>query len=224
MRRAETAALGLALISFLVSIYFYPQAPEQVATHWNARGEVDGYSSKSFGLFVTPVLLVGVAVLFIAIPRIDPLKANIQQFRSYYDGLMILICLFLVGLDCWLALWSIGIRTSPNLFIPAGIGLLLFYMGIVSENSKRNWFVGIRTPWTLSSDTVWEKTHRLGGKLLKAAGVAAVAGVFFPGYSMFFVFVPVFAVTIYTVVYSYLEYQKETASQGTSAGNTQSPL
>lgn len=81
--------LGMILFSFIVSIYFYPQMPEKMASHWNVQGEVDGYMSKFWGLFLMPFVLIGIGLLFVAIPRIDPLKANIEKLRKYCDGFII---------------------------------------------------------------------------------------------------------------------------------------
>lgn len=89
------------------------------------------------------------------------------------------------------------------------LGILIYYCGILIENTKRNLFIGIRTPWTLRSESVWEKTNKIGGKLLKIAGVITFAGIFFEKYALFFIFVPIISVTFYTIIYSYLEYQKE---------------
>lgn len=73
-----------------------------------------------------------------------------------------------------------------------------------------NWFIGIRTPWTLSNEKVWDKTHKVGGKMFKIAGVIALFGFFFRNYALFLTLVPVIFIVIYTFVYSYNEYQKET--------------
>lgn len=209
LRRAEMVALGLVLLSFAVSVYFYPQMPERMASHWNAAGEVDGYQPKLQALFLMPLVLFGMALLFWAIPRIDPLKANIEQFRNYYDGLVILLLVFMLCVHLQTILWNVGFQISPNATFPLGLGLLYYYIGILLEHAKRNWFVGIRTPWTLSSDRVWEKTHRIGGKLFRVAGAAAFLGVFFHSLAVLFVLVPVILVAFYTVVYSYIEYQRE---------------
>jgi uncharacterized membrane protein len=209
MRKSEFIIFGIILLSFILSVYFYPQMPEQVASHWNAQGQVDGYMSKFWGLFFMPFVLVGLALLFLAIPRIDPLKANIEAFRKYYDGFVILFLVFMLAIHFQVILWNIGIQISPNVMMPIAVGLLFFYAGILCENAKRNWFVGIRTPWTLSSDRVWDKTHQIGGKLFKVAGVIAFLGVFFQNYAAFFILAPVLVVTVYTVVYSYVEYQRE---------------
>ena len=91
-----------------------------------------------------------------------------------------------------------------QLMMPA-LGILFYYCGVLIENAKRNWFIGIRTPWTLSSDSVWEKTHKIGGKLFKIAGIIALFGIFFPNYTFLFVLIPVVSVAIYTAAYSYFE-------------------
>ena len=105
-------------------------------------------------------------------------------------------------------LWNIGIQISTNIIIPFLIGGLFFYIGTFLKKCKRNWFIGIRTPWTLSSDIVWEKTHNLGSKLFKFTAVLVMIGAFFKQYSIYFILIPVFSVIIYIIVYSYLEYKK----------------
>ncbi len=209
MRKSEIIILGITLASFLISIYFYPQMPEKIASHWNAQGQVDGYMSKFWGLFLMPFMFIGLALLFVAIPRIDPLRANIEKFRKFYDIFIVLFFVFLFAIHCQIILWNMGIEISPNVISPIGLGLLFFYIGILCENAKRNWFIGIRTPWTLSNEVVWDKTHKIGGKLFKIAGIIALLGVFFQNYAFFFIIIPVIAVSAYTIIYSYVEYQRE---------------
>lgn len=214
MRKTTLAVAGLVLLSFILSIYFYPRVPEQMATHWDLRGEVNGYMSKIWGLFFTPIVITGIAALFLAIPRIDPKKENIEKFRKYYDGFVILFLFFMVSVHLQILLWNVGVQISPNKVLPAGTGLLFYYIGILIENADRNWFVGIRTPWTLSSDRVWKKTNQLGGKLFKLVGIVAISGTFFSKFAVFFIVVPVLLVAGFTVLYSYLEYQKELKEAG----------
>jgi len=210
MRKSEIIIFMIILLSFITGICFYSQMPEKMASHWNTQGQVNGYMSKFWGLFLLPFILIGLGLLFVVIPKIDPLKANIEKFRKYYDGFIILFFIFMVAIYSQIILWNIGIKISPNIMLSIGLGALFFYTGILLENAKRNWFIGIRTPWTLSSEIVWEKTHKVGGKLFKIAGFVAFVGVFFQGYVLFFILVPVILVALYTVVYSYFEYQKET--------------
>ncbi len=209
MSKSEILIVGIALLSFAIGIYYYPQMPEQMASHWNARGQVDDYLSKFWGLFLIPITLVGLALLFMAVPRIDPLRENIEKFRKYYDGFVILFMIFMICVYLMTILWSIEIRISPNLFLPIAAGIMFIGAGILVENTKQNWFIGIRTPWTMSSESVWDKTHRMGGKLFKIAGAISIVGILFQSYAVYFVLVPAILVAVYTVVYSYVEYKKE---------------
>lgn len=209
MRRSEIAVFGIVLLSLLASICCYPHIPEEVDTHWNTQGQVDGRTPKFWALFSMPLILAGVSLLFFVIPRIDPLKANIEKFRKYYDGFIILFLLFMLSVHCQVILWNFGIKVGPNVVIPIGFGVLVFYIGILCEHAKRNWFIGIRTPWTLSSERVWNKTHKVGGKLFRVGGVIIFVSVFFQKYMLFFILIPALSIAVYTLVYSYLEYQKE---------------
>jgi len=199
----------MILLSFLIGIYLYPKMPEQMASHWNAQGQVDGYVSKFWGLFLMPFISLALFLLFILIPKIDPLKANIEKFRKYFDGFIIFTILFLFYLFTLTIFWNFGVKFSMNQVLPPAFGILFFYCGILIEKAKRNWFIGIRTPWTLSNDKVWERTHKIGGKLFKVVGIIAFLGIIFPNYAFFLILFPVIAVSIYTVVYSYFEYRKE---------------
>jgi len=209
MKKVEAIIIGLVLASFMVSLYFYPLMPEKIAIHWNLQGQVDGYASKFPGLFILPSLLVGIVLLFITIPKVDPLKENIERFRKYYDGFIILFSAFMVFIHLYVISWNIGIRISPNIVLPLGFGILFFYCGILCENAKRNWFIGIRTPWTLSSERVWEKTHKVGGRLFKACGIISIAGLLFPSHATYFILIPIIFAAAFLIVFSYLEYQKE---------------
>lgn len=208
-RKSEIVMLGTVLLAILVGIYVYPHMPEKIASHWNIKGEVDGYLPKFWGLFIMPSLLFVIGLLFYFIPRIDPLKTNIEQFRKQYDTFVILLFPFLLSIHIQIILWIKGFQISPSVLVPIGLGILFFYVGILFENAKQNWFIGIRTPWTLSSENVWEKTHKLGAKLFKVIAVITVSGIFFGKYTFLFVIIPVLFVALYTIVYSYVEYRKE---------------
>lgn len=210
MRKSEKTVLIIIIFSFLIGIYFYPQMPETTASHWNFKGEVDGYMPKFWGMFLMPLISAVMLLLFIFIPKIDPLKENIEKFRKYYDGFVALIILFLFYLYVLTILWNIGVRFDMGRLIAPAFSILFYYIGILTENAKRNWFIGIRTPWTLSNEKVWDKTHKIGGKLFKIAGLIALLTVFFPDFAIFFVLIPVILISVYTIVYSYLEFKKQT--------------
>lgn len=209
MEKRLLAGFVLALLSIVAVILLYPYLPGRVASHWNAAGEPDGYMEKSWGAFMLPIISIGLLVIFAAIPKIDPLRKNIDAFKEQYWWFALLMVAFLSYVHMLSLLFNLGYAFDFGRMLAPAFGVLFFYIGVLTENAKRNWFVGIRTPWTLSSDVVWERTHKLGGKLFKAAGAIAAMGVFFSGVlTIWFMVVPVLAVAAYTSIYSYVEYKK----------------
>jgi len=209
MRKANIFILAVIVLSFAIGIYLYPSMPEQMASHWNAAGQVDGYMPKLLALLIMPIISALLLLLFVAIPRIDPLKENIAKFRKYFDRFVALIIIFLFYLYLLTLLWSFGLKFNMILMLVPAFAALFYYIGILVEHAKRNWFIGIRTPWTMSSDRVWDKTHRRGGKLFKASGIIALLGIVFQDHAFWFVIAPVIATAVYAFVYSYTEYRKE---------------
>jgi uncharacterized membrane protein len=201
--------ISVLILILAVTILAYPALPDMIPSHWNMAGEVDGYLPKLWGLLIIPLLTIPLTALFFLLPRIDPLKENYGKFRPYYDGFILVFLVFFLAIQMQIILWGLGYQISPNLLIPVLTGALFIYLGFLVEHAEQNWFVGIRTPWTLSSQHVWKKTHILGGKLFKIAGIISIIGVFSGDYAFWFIIVPALAVAIITVVYSYIEYQKE---------------
>jgi uncharacterized membrane protein len=199
----------LIALPFLVSFYFYPIMPNQIASHWGIDGNVNGYMSKFWGLFFVPFIILGISILFVIIPKIDPLKSNIDKFRKYYYGFVVVFLLFMLFVHLQTVLWNAGHEVSFNLSLPIAIGILYICIGSILSKVHRNWFIGIRTPWTMSSDGVWRKTHELGAKLFIISGFISIMGVFFDRYSFYFILIPVIFSIIYTSAYSYFEYKKE---------------
>lgn len=209
MKKIDIAIIVVIATSFITAIISYPYLPEKLASHWNSQGEVNGYMSKFWGLFIIPFTMLILSLLFITIPKIDPLKENIEKFRKYYDTFILLFLIYMLAIYFETILWNFGFKINFNVTIPISISILFFYIGILLENAKRNWFIGIRTPWTLSNEKVWDKTHKIGGKLFKACAIITFFGAIFPDYALFFILIPVFSSAFYTIAYSYFEYQKE---------------
>jgi uncharacterized membrane protein len=212
---SRTVILGILILTFAIPVIAYPLMPEPMASHWGMSGEANGYLPRFWGLFLVPFISAGLALLFLIIPRIDPLKKNYQQFRPAYDRFVIVILLFLLYLSVLVILWNLGLRFSMAQVLAPAFGALLYACGVLIGRAKMNWFVGIRTPWTLSSERVWEKTHAFGGKLFRAAGILALLGAVLPGIAWLLFIGPVLLISVYLVVYSYLEYQKEVVEAGT---------
>jgi uncharacterized membrane protein len=203
-----TIALLFVVLSFVLGIGFYNSMPDRIISHWNAKGIADGYSSKFIGLFLVPVISGLMLILFLILPKIDPMKKNYLKFRKYYDAFILILILFLFYINVITIAANLGFKFNMNYFIIPAMGLLFFYSGIILEKSKRNWFIGIRTPWTLSSDEIWNKTHKIGGKLFKLAGVISIFGIFFGSYGYFFVLVPILLFSMYLILYSYLKFRE----------------
>jgi uncharacterized membrane protein len=167
--------------------------------------------TKFWGVFLMPLITLGMLGLFLVIPSIDPLKANIAQFRDVFNMFITLIVAFMLYIYILSLRWNLGYTDfgMSKAMLPA-MGILFFFVGYMLRKAKRNFFIGIRTPWTLSSDKVWDETHRLGSVLFMVSGVLAFIGSFFGGMLAFwFLFVPLIGSTLITLVYSYLLYQRE---------------
>jgi uncharacterized membrane protein len=208
MRKSEIIIVGLIMLSFFTSVYLYPLMPDKLASHWNIGNKVNGYLPKFYALFLMPFISVGLFLLFITIPKIDPLKKNILKFMKYYDRFVTVIVGFLFYLYILMILWNIGIVFNTIQVMMPAFGVVFYFCGDMIENAKRNWFIGIRTPWTLSSDKVWDKTHKVGGRLFRILGVIAIFSAFVTDLTIWFVFIPLVLVVAYLVVYSYVEFKK----------------
>ncbi|MBI5945031.1 MAG: SdpI family protein [Chloroflexi bacterium] len=209
-----TTIIGFTLIviALIAGVVLWNQLPDQMASHWNVNDEVDGYISKFWGVFLMPLVTLGMMVLFLVIPNIDPLKANIAQFREAFNIFIVLIVVFMLYVHKLTLAWSLGYQSfkMSTAMLPF-MGVLFFAIGYLLRKAKRNFFIGIRTPWTLSSDTVWDKTHQLGSILFMLSGAFAIAGGFFGGMTAFWLmFVPLIGSTLFLMVYSYLLYRNET--------------
>jgi uncharacterized membrane protein len=209
MRKSEKIALAIILISFAVGIYFYPLLPDKIASHWGIGGQADNYSSKTVGLFIFPIIAAVMFLVFLLIPRIDPLKSNIEKFRKYFDNFVILLFLFLFYIYLLTIFWNLGLKFNMGRFLIPALSALFYFVGVLTEKSQRNWFIGIRTPWTISSDAVWDKTNKLGGKLFKIIAIISLIGIIFPVLGFFLVIIPVIVFSIFLLIYSYFEYKKE---------------
>jgi uncharacterized membrane protein len=206
--KANDISLGIILISFIVGAFVYPNVPDMIPAHWNAQGKIDGYMDKFWGLFLLPTISFGLFILFVFIPKYDPRKKNLESFKDYYQGIILVTVGFLFYIYVLSILAAFGYRFNMVQMMAPAFAAIFFYMGVALEKTKSNFFVGIRTPWTISDDVVWEKTHKLGGKLFKASGLITFFGVFFKEIAFLLMIVPILAVSAFAIAYSYVEYKK----------------
>ncbi len=196
-------------ISIILSIYFYPLLPESVASHWNANGQVDGYSSKLTSVIMFPALQLFMLVLLVFIPRIDPKRENIKTFEKEFLLFINSMLIFFTLIQLQTFLWSTGTQIPMNSTMAVLMGALFLVMAYLIKNAKQNYTIGIRTPWTLNSEKVWNKTHALGYKLFGISGILSILSAFVPQYSYIIVLASVLTSSAYVFLYSYLEYKKE---------------
>ncbi len=160
---------------FLLAAITWPSAPDRIPVHWNIYGQVDRYGGKVEGLLLLPLVTLGVYLLLLFLPRIDLGRANYQRFGGAYSTIRISVTALLAVIYGVTNLWIRGYRVDMSLVVSLAVGALLIVIGNLMGKISPNWFVGIRTPWTISSKASWTKTHRLGGRLFIVMGLAFIA-------------------------------------------------
>ena len=196
-------------LSIAISFFFFPSLPDSMASHWNMYGEVDGYSSRLFNVLFFPFLQIFLFLLLYIVPRIDPKRKNILKFEGKFHLFVYSILIFMLLLQIYAYLWNTGVEIPVEIVMPLLMGGLFLVIGEMVKDAKQNYTIGIKTPWTLSSEVVWDRTHRLGGRLFKICGILSILSIFFSSYAFITVIGTVILTTIYLFIYSYLEFKKE---------------
>ena len=206
----------LVVVSVIVSVVAYPSMAEQVPTHWNMQGEVDGWSSRFVVAWMIPLTMASMLVIFRILPHIDPRRANYEKFRGAYDAIVITTMVFMTGLHMLLLAFATGSEVPIGRVIPAAVGAFFMVLGVLLPRAHPNWFIGIRTPWTMTSDVAWERTHRLGGTLFLLSGVLTVlASVVTPRQAAWVLIVSASVAGVTVIAYSYVVWRQEKAAFGT---------
>jgi uncharacterized membrane protein len=213
MSTRTTLIVSVALIAAaaLLSLAVFNRLPDPVASHWGYNDQVNGMMSRFWGAFLMPLISLALLGLFVLLPGIDPLKANIAKFREVFNAFITVIIAFLLYIHVLTIVWNLGYQDfrMSTAVVPA-VGLLFVFAGLLMRKAKRNFSIGIRTPWTLSSDRVWDETHRLGAILFILSGGLALVGVFFPGGTAYWlVLVPVLVASLFLIIYSYILWTRE---------------
>ena len=205
-------SITLIAIAVLAGLLLWNRLPDPMPGHWNAAGEIDGYISKFWGVFLLPIISIALTGLFLIVPRIDPLKANIAQFRAAFNWFIVAFVVYILYLYILTLLAALGTLFNMTLMLLPAVGLLFIGIGYLMSGAKRNFFIGIRTPWTLSSDTVWDKTHKLGSRLFMLGGVVTILCAFLGESGIWIMLVAMLGASFVPIVYSYVLYQRETKS------------
>jgi|SRR5579863_3417013 len=203
--------LTVIVLQIIVSLVTFPFLPDRVPIHWNAAGQVDGYASKWFGLIFYPLMSIGIIVLVRGLIAISPRLSHQGQRTNLKFANVVIAGVVLLFLILQLAATAIALHMPVDMtfVINLAISLLFIVMGNFMGKIRRNLSgIGIRTPWTLANDTVWERTHRLGGWLFVAVGLLNLVFSFIPSVRFYGLLGGVLLIVVITTVYSYVVYQR----------------
>ena len=221
--QAELPQWLIIIAMFVVAAVLWSSTPARVPVHWNASGQVNGYGGRFEGLLLLPLIAVGLYLLPLFIPRIDPGKANYTQFASAYVVVRFTVLVMMAGFYAFSLLAVRGVKIDITRAFVGVIAVMFIVLGNVLGKVRPNWFVGVRTPWTLSSKRSWVRTHRLAGRLFALTGliflILALVGI---GPAIFWILMAVLGVvTTILVAYSYVEWRHDPEKlppAGTSPG------
>ncbi len=169
--RADIISSLFIIATLVVAAILYPSLPEMIPTHWNAQGEIDGYMKKPGGVLMMPAMALVTFIIMKIIPVISPKGFRTDKFSDVIGVLQVTLVGFMSIVAILVLLEAHGLNVLINEVITAGVGLLFVVIGNYLGKVRKNFFIGIRTPWTLASDEVWSRTHRMGGKLFMLSGV-----------------------------------------------------
>ena len=209
----KRGAAILIIAAFALSLAAYSQLPSTIPIHWNMAGKADGFAPKLWGAFLMPLLMAGIALILLIAPRISPSGFELDKDSRGYVAISLSVLVFLLAVHIFALYAALNEHTTFPHALPVLLGALFAILGNYLGKVQRNFFMGIRTPWTLADDDVWFRTHRLGGKLFVAGGILTMFGALLPEERgvMFAVAIAI-AVSLISIVYSYVIYQKSAGS------------
>lgn len=203
--------LIIIIAAMLISAFaIYGSLPEKIPMHWNINGEIDQYGTRN-SIFLLPLMNVGIYFAMLFSPLIDPKRNNYGKFKGAYRLIRAIIVLILTIFYVIVAMASMGYEVKVDFIIPFSISVMFIIIGNYLGKIRHNYFVGIKTPWTLADERVWVKTHRLGGPMFVVAGLVSMVGSFMGGkWAFTLLLISVMTATIIPIVYSYILYNRLT--------------
>jgi len=200
----------IIVLSAALGAYFYNNFPETVVTHWNFAGQADGWGSGKTNAIAMPLVLLAMYLLFLFLPYLDPKKERYEEFGRAYGIIKNSILGLMAFIFAAAGFSNLGYPVRIDLLTPFAVGAVFVVVGNYMGKVKANWFIGIRTPWTLSSEEVWNKTHRLGGRVFVIAGFLFVATALVPVYMKLPLFILTVILMLSPIVYSFILFRKNT--------------
>jgi uncharacterized membrane protein len=167
----------MILVMVAVTAYYYPSLPETIAVHWDAAGKVNGYGGRWQVWLIGPGTMTGILLLAVAMPSLSPKKFEVQSFRETYGYMMVVLVALFAGIEILMLCVALDVQLKMASVFPALIFLALIFIGNPMGKVRRNFVIGVRTPWTLASEAVWYATHRLAARLMVASGTLGLIAV-----------------------------------------------
>lgn len=206
------AAVTAAMWAFALAVY--ARLPQRVPSHWNLQGEVDGWMEKPLGPLLQPLIATLMLAVLWLLPRIDPRRANVERFAEDRRLLINLLIVFMAVVEVATLGHALGWPVDVDRVVPASIGLLFVGLGNYLPRIRSNWFMGIRTPWTMDNERVWRATHRVGGRAFVGAGLLMVAAALLPSPARAWAMGAAIALAVVLpLVYSYVAYRRDLAGR-----------
>lgn len=207
--KLSRACILLIILMYLAGLVLYPKLPDIIPSHWNIEGKVDGYTAKNAFLLFLPTLTLGIYIFMSFAPILDPKPESYRQFKGIFELFRFIMVLFFFVLYFVSLLVALGIPINVSKIVQLLVGGLLIFIGNYFGKIRHNYTFGIKTPWTLANEEVWNKTHRLSGPLWVVTGVLWVSGVFFPGRVAFIIGMgSLLLVSVVGAIYSYILFKK----------------
>ena len=210
MKRSFIISMGITIVMAIIAVWFVVTTKGDIPIHWGMSGEVNGYGSP-LTMIIFPITSLLIVLLLYFIPRLDPKANNIKASGPILQVMMILLSVLMLGIEIIIIMAVNGSNIfNINIFISLLLAVLFVAMGYYLPTVKHNYMIGIRTPWTLYSENVWVKTHKMSKNWLIAVGVVFVISMLLKmPYSLIIPLVFMAIVMIGIVVYSYIAFAEE---------------
>lgn len=195
------------LLMLMGAVIFWNFLPAEMPMHWNVAGEVDRYWPKLYGAFFAPLLAALFVILFSFLSKIDPKKEKYKLFRKPWEMIQLGILGFITYLQFVTIYMSMHPAADITKFIFVGIGIMFVLLGNYMGKIRQNYFIGVKTPWALADERVWNKTQRMGGIFFVLCGLMFILEAFLQWYIMPIFIVSISLTVIVPIVYSYLVYR-----------------
>lgn len=199
--------LIISFIPLIINLIAYPHMPNKVPVHWGINGEVNRYGSK-----IEQVIMSGIPIVlflfFNVLPSIDPKKESYKKHATPYVIMTFFIILFIACINLLGLLSALGYGIPFQKVVPVLVGILFIVLGNFMTQLRHNYFIGIRTPWTLSSEYVWKKTHRFGGYVFVVIGLVPLSSIFIGALGMYLFLGAMVIGVIAIFLYSYFIFKK----------------